>query len=127
MYDEWWKFWRTRPALFHAVGRGFHFSKHPKGWKPEQPRFPKVMIAGRVSKYFNPVRIQNRFVYHEKTVVFSSQSIGELALMNSSIVDAWIRRQSSTLGETMNFAPSDAILSLPSSVPLLVEQRQLFS
>jgi len=110
--DRWWHYAEAVPNLYHVIGRGDSFVKHPEcyfsgGVKPE-----KLLVSARVTKYFNPVVVSNDCVFHEKVVV-TRFGESELAFFNSSLVDHWVRKQSSTLGGTLNIAPSDAIETLP--------------
>lgn len=47
--DYWWHFAEKRPALFHAIGRGSLFKKHPKTWQGDD-EFERVIALTRVSK-----------------------------------------------------------------------------
>ena len=50
--ESWWKFLRPRPELFHLLGRGHSFSKHPKGWDKSQKPLDQVMVfATGATKY----------------------------------------------------------------------------
>lgn len=111
--ERWWHYAEAVPNLYHAIGRGHFFDKHPKGLLINNYRFEKVIAAARVTKYFNPILVKNDSVFHEKTVIFADQRVGFLAFLNSTIVESWIRKQSSTLGFGLNFAPSDAFETLP--------------
>lgn len=111
--QRWWQYADKRPALYHAVGRGAVFEKHPKGWERSEHTPREVIAAARVSKYFMPFFVKNDCIFHEKTVVFSRYDHGFWAFLFSNIVEAWIRSRSSTLGFGINFSPTDAIETLP--------------
>src|SRR5207253_1190518 len=36
--EGWWRFLRPRPDLYHALGRGSSFIKHPSAWRDQVPR-----------------------------------------------------------------------------------------
>ncbi|MDU3816763.1 MAG: type IIL restriction-modification enzyme MmeI [Pantoea sp.] len=110
--DRWWHYAEAVPNLYHSIGRGSSFEKHTETYVSAQDRPEKVLVSARVTKYFNPILVKNDCVFHEKVVV-TIFGENELAFFNSSIIDHWMRKQSSTLGGTLNLAPSDAMETLP--------------
>lgn len=115
--DYWWRFLRSRSELYHAIGRGNSFEKHPKRWSPIT-KFDKVLVNARVCKYFTPSLIDNTPVFHEKIIVLTRQGYNSLAFMMSTIIQDWTWKQSSTLGTGLNFSPSDAYETLPFPVEM---------
>lgn len=111
--EKWWHFAEKCPALYHAIGRGHSFTRHPAGWTPNSLPHERVLINARVSRYFNPSLYSNGVVFHEKIVVLLGNSFSEFAYMNSSLVQAWTWNQSSTMKMDLNFSPSDAYETLP--------------
>lgn len=123
--EYWWRFLRPRPELYHAIGRGKHFERHPEGWRPSSQSQGKVLVSARVGKYFNPSLIGNEYIFNEKIVVFATDSYSLLALLNSSIGQAWVWKQSSRLKMDLNFSPSDAFETFPLLNPLPQELAEL--
>lgn len=116
--DYWWQFAEKRPALYHAIGRGHHFEQHPEGWRADAKCPERVLVAGRVGKYFNPSVVENDVIFHEKCVVFAVDEIwAYAALFNSSPVDAWVWKHSSRMKLDLNFSPSDAVETFPFPTP----------
>ena len=113
--ERWWQYADKRPALYHTIGRGHHFEQHPKKWSPTQTPMNRVLVSARVGKYFNPSLVYNGSIFHEKVVVFRSNTLSSLSFFNSSIAQEWIWNQSSTLGFGINFAPTDALEPFPLS------------
>jgi hypothetical protein len=112
--DRWWQYGDKRPGLYHAIGRGHHFEQHPQGWQPDATRPERVLVAGRVGKYFNPSVVENDVIFHEKCVVFAvDQVFAHAAVFNSSPVDAWVWKHSSRMKLDLNFSPSDAVEPFP--------------
>ena len=109
---RWWQYADKRPALYHAIGRGNAFAKHPEGWKPFSPQ-KRVLVSARVTKYFVPTFVPNTSVFHEKLVVIVGTGWELLSFFNSSIAQEWIWSKSSTLGQGLNFSPSDAYDTFP--------------
>ncbi len=96
--DFWWRFLRHRPELAKAIAP-----------------LERVLVIARVSKYVVLVIHEPRFVFHEKTVVFSlTCTIANFPLLSSSIHEYWAWKYSSTMREGwINFAPSDCFETFP--------------
>ena len=109
---RWWQYADKRPALYHAIGRGELFARHPTGWLPFAKQ-DRVLVNARVCKYFTPSLIDNIPVFHEKIIVLTRNGYDNLAFMLSTIIQDWTWKQSSTLGTGLNFSPSDAYETLP--------------
>jgi hypothetical protein len=60
-----------------------------------------------------PLRIATGPVLNEKTVVFATADYGDQALLSSSVHLLWTVKYSSTMRTDINYAPSDAFLTLP--------------
>lgn len=110
--QRWWQYGEKRPALYHAIGRGAPFAKHPDGW--DKDIFAECIFASaRVCKYFTPSLLPNSAVFHEKVVIMRKNDFCDFAFMNSSMVQDWVWKNSSTLGTGLNFSPSDSFETLP--------------
>lgn len=116
--DYWWQFAEKRPALYHTIGRGHHFEQHPEDWRADAKCPERVLVAGRVGKYFNPSVVENDVIFHEKCVVFAVDEVwAYAALFNASPVDAWVWKHSSRMKLDLNFSPSDAVETFPLPPP----------
>jgi hypothetical protein len=92
----WWHHGDKRPALYARIrGRD------------------GVFVIARVTKYVAVVRVQADQVFHDKVYVFDLRGWGDFACLQSSLHDAWVRRGSSTVGETLNYTPSDYFDTFP--------------
>ena len=112
--DKWWLHERTRPALYHAIGRGHLFEKHPQDWDSKQRPLKAVLVSAIVGKHFAPSVVSNNAIFSHQCVVFSvSPPYAFAALLNSSIGQAWVWQQSSRHETRLRFSPSDAIETLP--------------
>ncbi len=110
--DYWWHFAEKRPALYHTIGRGHYFERHPKAWSPVL-RQGRVLICSLVSKYLSIAAVDPQWVYAHRLAVFATNSMAVFALLASSINDAWARKNSSSLETRLNYSPSDAFETLP--------------
>ena len=120
---KWWLYGRDAKALYHAIGQGQRFSQHPSDWNPKANPRERVLVAGRVGKYFNPSVVDNDVIFHEKCVVFAVDDVyAYAALFNSSPVDAWVWKHSSRMKLDLNFSPSDAVETFPFLEPAEIKR-----
>ena len=119
--ERWWHYGDKRPALYHAIGRGHAFARHPDSWN-SSTSFLDVLVQSQTSKYLIPCMVQNVCVYAHKIVVFASHDLALFALLQSTVNDVWARKQASTLETRLSYTPSDAFetLPFPSSIPELL-------
>jgi len=111
--DYWWQFAEKRPAMYHAIGRGHHFERHPEGWNSETSPMARVIAITRVSKYLNAAFLPNDRIFTLDLFVFALSDAGNLALLQSSIHDAWTRKQSSTQETRMRYTATDSFETMP--------------
>lgn len=109
---RWWQYADKRPALYHSIGRGDLFARHPEMWSPNSTT-RRILVSARVTKYFAPILINDYGVLHEKLIVMTNDSFAHCAFMNSSEIQEWVWSKSSTLGMGLNFSPSDSYETLP--------------
>lgn len=111
--QRWWQYNDKRPALYHAIGWGDSFIKHPKLWDESQVRLDFVIVNSRVTKYFNPVLVKNESVFSNKLAIFATQSMPLLGYFNSTVVQEWVWKRSGRSGSGLSFSSSDSYLTLP--------------
>ncbi|WP_322084722.1 Eco57I restriction-modification methylase domain-containing protein [Burkholderia sp. BCC1972] len=109
---RWWQYADKRPALYHAIGRGHYFERHPTNWDRHHSQ-GKVITCSLVSKYLGFAAIDVRWVYAHRLAIFATESMSVFALLASSINDVWARKNSSSLETRLNYSPSDAFETLP--------------
>lgn len=115
--ERWWQFAETTPALYHAIGRGHAFERHPEGWGPNMQPLPEVIVCSLVSKHLSLALVPNDQVFAHRLCVFATDRVAHLAFLSSAIHDSWARHQSSTLRVDINYSPADAFQTLPFPEP----------
>ena len=110
--EKWWLFLRARSELYHAIGRGRNFERHPENWCADSP-LENVIAISRHTKYFNPVLIPNTAIASDATVVLALEDFAHFAWLNSTIVQVWVQKLASFMGLTIRFTPSDCFETLP--------------
>lgn len=92
----WWHHGDKRPALYKSIAD-----------KEE------VFVIARVTKYVAIVGVPANQIFHDKVYVFDLPGWSSFSILQSSFHDSWVRRGSSTVGETLNYTPSDYFDTFP--------------
>ena len=111
--SRWWLHWNERPELYHAIGRGHHFERHPTDWDPEAPCMSRVLVVTMVSNTLAFSYVSSNWVYAVTTVVFSNDCPSMFATLQSNIHAAFAWQHSSRLGNALRYAPAHALKPFP--------------
>jgi hypothetical protein len=120
--NKWWLYERDRKALYHAIGRGHSFERHPKNWSDDSCRYiSTVIVFAQTSKTKYPVLMPNTAVFDQKTVVIASDDLAHFAVLSSSTHYAWAHVHGSRMKTDAVYTPSDVYetFPFPESVSLL--------
>lgn len=109
----WWLHWRSRPALYHSIGRGSAFQNHPKGWVDVVARADRVLASCRVSKHPIFVFIPNDYVYSNAINVFAVSGFGAFGCLQSSIHASFIWKYASRMKNDLRYTPGDVFMPFP--------------
>ncbi|KAG8150184.1 Eco57I restriction-modification methylase domain-containing protein [Burkholderia catarinensis] len=107
--ERWWHYADKRPALYHAIGRGCHFERHPAGWSPEGNQPPRVLALTRVSKTLAFSFVDSNIVFSDATVAFSLGRGRDFALLQSSIHAVFAWQHASRLKSDLRYSQTDAL------------------
>lgn len=110
---NWWQHERARPGLYHAIGRGHAFQKHPAGWDPKREALKHVLAVARVSKTLAFAVVDRGAIYSDQVVVFADSSPAFFALLQSNLHAAHAWQQSSKLKSDLRYNPPDAFETFP--------------
>lgn len=113
---KWWQFTRPRGELYHAIGRGDLFQKHPKNWQPFPP-LERVLVINYTSKYGSLVFVPNKYIYDVSVIVFASDDSALFGLLQSSFHYSWARKMCSTLKTDLRYTHSAAFDNFPRPEP----------
>lgn len=114
----WWLHWNARPVLYHTIGRGRHFEKHPKDWIDDRKPQERVLIVTRVSKTLAFSFVPASYIFSDATVVFSFKGNDDFALLQSSIHTAFAWQHASRLKSDLRYSPTDALEPFPFPVSI---------
>jgi hypothetical protein len=96
LVNEWWKFWNSRPNMRRAIKNLEH-----------------VIVLTIVSKALMPVRVRTGQVFNNRLVVFATEDLGVLAVLDSSVHQLWAATHSSTLESRVAYSIERAFLTFP--------------
>ncbi|MEV0627896.1 Eco57I restriction-modification methylase domain-containing protein [Nonomuraea wenchangensis] len=94
--EAWWRFQRSRPELYQAMGE-----------------LERVIVITLVSKTVMPVMVPTGPVFAHKLGVFTTGDTAMLAFLSSAPHYWWTVRRSSTMKADINYSPSDVFETLP--------------
>lgn len=92
----WWHHGDKRPALYERIKQS-----------------EEIFVITRHTKYVAFIKVCSKQVFQESLCVLDLPSWGSFALLQCSFHDAWVRRGSSTVGETLRYTPSDYFDTYP--------------
>ena len=110
--QRWWHYADKRPALYHALGRGDAFARHPKGWKTFPP-LRRVLVIARVSKYGFLSFVSNNAVFSEKLCVFATEDSAFFGILQSVFHNAWTWKLSTTMRRDLSYTPTKVFETFP--------------
>lgn len=92
----WWRFLRPRPALRSAI-----------------EGFDDVLAIARVSKTVMPMRVPTGQVFHEKLVVFASDSYALQASLSAAPHQLWVIKYGTTMRVDPTYTPERCFETFP--------------
>jgi hypothetical protein len=112
--EKWWQYGEKSTGLYHAIGWGGSFERHPESWSADIPRLNKVIVyATAASKYagfsFLPVGI----VFSNAVGVIASESPILFAELSSSFHTHWAFTFGSRLETRLRYASTDCFETYP--------------
>lgn len=95
--NNWWQYQRIRKELYENI-----------------KDLDNVIVLAQTAKYILPILVQNNWVYSVQTIVFTSDSQGLFALLNSTIHNEWVWKYSTTMGSsTIRYSTSQCFENFP--------------
>ncbi|MCX7584909.1 Eco57I restriction-modification methylase domain-containing protein [Phenylobacterium sp. 58.2.17] len=120
--EAWWLYEGRRTGLFHAIGRGRHFDRHPEGWDATRQPPKTIMVCSEVTKHLAFAMVPNTYVMSANLDVFSG-GLGLWLICQSSIHEVWARTYSSKLETRLKYSPGNAFETFP--LPRLSEPESI--
>ncbi len=91
---DFWKYWDKRPYLYSSISSLVH-----------------CFVVALVTKYLNFSRVTTDSIFSHKLCVFSTDRWDLYSVVQSTLHDVWVRKYSSSLGQTLNYSPSDCFIT----------------
>ncbi|MBK6028347.1 type IIL restriction-modification enzyme MmeI [Streptomyces sp. MBT59] len=101
--EIWWRFTRPAMDLYRAISN-----------------LDRVLVVARVSRTAMATIVPTGQVLNEKIVLFASDRVDVMALLNSSIHVLWAWKYSATLKSDLQYTPSDCFETFPMPQHLLL-------
>lgn len=114
--ERWWLYAERQTALYHAIGRGRYFARHPEGWSTDgdHERTEKyVLVAAQTSKYLSLSRQPSEQVFSNAAIVFTEANDCQIGVMLSAFHACWVEKYSSTLENRLRYVPTDCFETFP--------------
>ncbi|CAJ2766337.1 Eco57I restriction-modification methylase domain-containing protein [Burkholderia pseudomallei] len=111
--ERWWHFADKRPALYHAIGQGGHFARHPETWKSESSAYSQVLAYARHSKFWCPSFVSSNMIFSDALGVNAMNSFADFALLQSSVHAEWAWKMASSLESRLRYTASDVLEPFP--------------
>jgi len=108
--ERWWCFQRPRPDLYHALGRGAWYAKHPEWWHGDEKKchFIGTTLTSK-NRFFSVLTDDS--VIDQTIVVICDEA--RFVILCSNIHIEWANKQGGTLGAGLRYTPSDCYDTFP--------------
>ncbi|MCW9543337.1 Eco57I restriction-modification methylase domain-containing protein [Klebsiella oxytoca] len=106
---KWWLYGRDAKALYHAIGRSYHFELHPNGWIPNERLPSRVLAITRVSKTLAFTFLKSNIVFSDAIVVLSHSRGRDFALLQSNLHAVFAWQHASRLKTDLRYSSTDAL------------------
>jgi hypothetical protein len=112
--EKWWLHLRSRPELYHLVGRGSQFDKHPRNWNERKQPLEKVLVfATQATKYPCFTLVPNIHIYSNSLCVIASDSYALLTCLSSDIHAIWAWEHGSRMKQDLRYTHGDVFETFP--------------
>ncbi|EAM6970206.1 TPA: ATP phosphoribosyltransferase regulatory subunit [Salmonella enterica subsp. enterica serovar Godesberg] len=111
--EKWWLYEASAKELYHTIGYGHYFEKHPHGWEHGDSHVPRVLALTRVSKTLAFSFVSAEQIFSEQTVIFPFARDSDFSLLQSNIHAVFAWQHSSRMKSDLRYGPSDALETFP--------------
>lgn len=112
--DTFWLHLWNRSELYHQIGRGYHFDRHPlKGWDGKIELEQVIVFARAATKYCCFSIVPNIHVYSDSLCIVSEFSYGIFASLSSDIHCVWAWEHGSKMKQDLRYSHGDIFETFP--------------
>jgi hypothetical protein len=107
--SKWWLYARSRGELYHSIGYGSRFRKHPKGWDEKNVRLKReVIVKAKTSDTWGFSFFPSDTIFDQAITIISSDDYGLFSVLQSTIHEIWARYSGagSSMKSDLRYAPT---------------------
>jgi hypothetical protein len=122
--ERWWQHYRSGTDLYHALGRGAHFRKHPDGWASDRNLSRFLVISTGVTKYPAFTFLPSTYICSNKLCIVADDRAAMFAALTSDIHGVWAWKQKTSLADNISslvYAHGNIFETFPFPETLLAE------
>lgn len=93
---RWWAYQAHRPGLYSSI-----------------ESFAKVLVNSQVTTHLAFAFVPAASIFSHKLCVVAEQNLASFCVLQSRVHEVWARFLSSTLGDALNYSPSDCLGTFP--------------
>jgi hypothetical protein len=93
--------------------RWWLYGAYAQGMRRAIAPLRRVLVRSRVSELHAMVFVSLGWIYNEQTIVFAFDDDYHFALLQSSVHEAWLRQQASSLRTDIRYTPTDCFDTFP--------------
>ncbi|WP_423185357.1 Eco57I restriction-modification methylase domain-containing protein [Alishewanella sp. d11] len=123
--EQWWLFAERASKLYHKIGRGHPFMRHPAEWNSAiEPLNRVIVFATGATKYPCFTFVPNKHIYANSLCVVASESYALFACLSSDIHAVWAWENGSRMKQDLRYTHGDIFETFPFPVGVLDDQDQ---
>jgi hypothetical protein len=110
----WWQYGSDAKSLYHSIGRGHQFERHPKDWLPNKQRPHAVFaFATQASKYAGFSAVSAGMVYSHALGIIVNDSWSRFGELGSALHINWAFAFGGRLETRLRYTPTDCFETYP--------------
>lgn len=109
----WLHLW-NRSELYHQVGRGCAFDRHPfKDWEDVELKDQVIVFARAATKYCCFSIVPNTYIYSDSLCVVAKSGLGLFATLSSDVHCVWAWEHGSKMKQDLRYSHGDIFETFP--------------
>jgi hypothetical protein len=109
----WWIHAENSPGLYHGLGFGRFYQKHPKEWRVRGEYPKRIICKAKTSNTWEFVFMPAAMIFDQSLVVIVSDRDSLFAQLQSSLHREWAVRHGSSLKTDMSYTASTVLETFP--------------
>ena len=102
--ERWWQFAESASGLYHAIGRGHLFRRHPPEWDSTMKPMDRVIVFARgATKHCCFTVVDNKFLFADSTCVIANSEFSLFAVLSSDIHTIWAWKEGGRMKQDLRY------------------------